>query len=122
MEWGGKTYRPGDRIPEELAANKAKLRRFWESGWIELAEFTERDVASGQPVAESESPDARPDTTEIDAALEGGVPAGVNVERCGGGWCSVTYPNGRVVRVQGKSGLDELLGSLKRDPVEEIPA
>ena len=26
--FGGKTYEPGEQIPAELAANKAKLRRF----------------------------------------------------------------------------------------------
>ena len=37
--FGGKTYEPGERIPDELVANKAKLRRFWEGQIIELAEF-----------------------------------------------------------------------------------
>ena len=39
MLFGGKICHPGEQIPAELAANKAKLRRFWEGQIIELAEF-----------------------------------------------------------------------------------
>ena len=39
MLFGGKDYEPGEQIPPELAANKSKLRRFWEGQIIELAEF-----------------------------------------------------------------------------------
>ncbi len=47
-KWTGREYLPGDPIPEELAANPAKLRRFWESNMIELAEFEEPNVLTGQ--------------------------------------------------------------------------
>jgi hypothetical protein len=45
--FAGKAQRPGDPIPDELASNKAKLRRFWESGVIELAQFETPDVLTG---------------------------------------------------------------------------
>ena len=46
--WKGKKVKIGDEIPEDLHSNKAKLRRFWESGWIELAKFEEPNVATGR--------------------------------------------------------------------------
>ena len=45
--FGRRAYEPGDLIPPELEANKTKLRRFWESGRIELAEFEDPNVATG---------------------------------------------------------------------------
>ena len=48
MAFGDVDYEPGDLIPDELQANRAKLRRFWESEVIELAEFEDPDVATGQ--------------------------------------------------------------------------
>ena len=100
MQWGGKTYEPGDRIPEELAANKAKLRRFWESGWIELDGFDAPNVVTGQvePAVgdESELPPAAPND--------------VRVERHGA-WYVVTTAEGER-RVRGKAGLEALLADL----------
>ena len=100
MEWGGETYEPGDRIPEELAVHKAKLRRFWESGWIELAEFDAPNVATGQvePAVgdESESSPAAPND--------------VRVERHGA-WYVVTTAEGEH-RVRGKADLEALLADL----------
>jgi hypothetical protein len=46
--YGNKRYRPGDDIPEDLAEKHTKLRRFWESHRIELAEFDEPNVLTGQ--------------------------------------------------------------------------
>jgi len=46
--WAGEQMEAGMEIPEELAANRTKLKRFWESGYIELAEFEEPDVLTGQ--------------------------------------------------------------------------
>lgn len=46
--WQGENMEPGDPIPEALAKNPTKLRRFWESRVIELAEFEEPDVLTGQ--------------------------------------------------------------------------
>ncbi|MEE8609003.1 MAG: hypothetical protein V3S55_15470 [Nitrospiraceae bacterium] len=47
-EYGDWTYESGESIPEQLANNPTKLRRFWESGRIELAEFEMPDVTTGQ--------------------------------------------------------------------------
>ena len=49
--WQGENMEPGDPIPEALATNPTKLRRFWESRVIELAEFEEPDVLTGQKPA-----------------------------------------------------------------------
>ena len=92
MAWGGRNYEPGGRIPAELAANKAKLRRFWEAGWIELAEFQAPDVATGQP-AEPELPE--------EATLE---------KR--GSWYVVTLPDGTKHKAQGSEARDALLAEL----------
>ena len=37
--WGTDSYKVGDAIPQALADNKYKLRNFWESETIELAQF-----------------------------------------------------------------------------------
>ena len=47
-EYGDWTYEIGEAIPEELENNPTKLRRFWESKRIELAEFKAPNVATGQ--------------------------------------------------------------------------
>ena len=96
MAWGGRTYEPGGRIPAELAANKAKLRRFWEAGWIELAEFQAPDVATGQP-AEPELPE--------EATLEQH-----------GSWYVVTLPDGTEHKAQGSEARDALLAELLSRP------
>ncbi len=48
VTYSGKKYYPGDSIPDVLAGNKTKLRRFWESSTIELAQFEDPDVLTGQ--------------------------------------------------------------------------
>lgn len=48
ITWQGKTVKAGDPIPQDLQDNKTKLRRFWEARVIELAQFEEPDVATGQ--------------------------------------------------------------------------
>ena len=53
--YAGKKYLPGDTIPKDLDGRPTKLRRFWESRRIELAEFGVPDVATGQ-VAKSKKP------------------------------------------------------------------
>lgn len=92
MMWGDRTYEPGDPIPEGLAANKAKLRRFWESRWIELAEFQAPDVATGQP--------AEPE-----------LPEGMTLEQRGA-WYVVTMPDGSERKAMGREARDELLAEL----------
>ena len=56
LTFQGKRTKIGDEIPDTLADNPTKLRRFWESSVIELAEFEDPDVTTGQ-VAEVETPE-----------------------------------------------------------------
>lgn len=44
ITWNGVQVTVGDPIPDDLAASRTKLRRFWESSTIELAEFEAKDV------------------------------------------------------------------------------
>lgn len=48
ITWQGKLVTAGDPIPKDLQENKTKLRRFWEARVIELAQFEEPDVLTGQ--------------------------------------------------------------------------
>ena len=91
--WNGATHEPGDPIPEELAANRTKLRRFWESGWIELAEFEAPDVATGQ------------------VSLE--LPDGITMTQRGP-WFTITLADGSVHKAQGAEARDELLAQLRQ--------
>ena len=87
--FGNQLYEPGDPIPKLLQENKAKLRRFWESQWIELAEFEDKDVSTGQ-------------------AKQPSLPPGVSVAKAGGHWYVVTTPKGEK-KVNGyRALLDEL--------------
>ena len=62
MVWDGVSYDPGDVIPEGLASNRAKLRRFWEAQAIELAPPPEEPPADPTDDAlEDVSADAPPD-------------------------------------------------------------
>jgi hypothetical protein len=55
LTWAGKKVTVGDPIPEDF--QPAKLRRFWESGVIELAEFKEpKNILTGGDMANK--PDA----------------------------------------------------------------
>lgn len=91
--WDGQTYQPGDRIPEGLAANQGKLRRLWETGWIELAEFDPPDVATGQP-------------------SEPASPEGVSITQRGS-WYVLTLPDGTERKAQGQEERDALLAELR---------
>jgi hypothetical protein len=66
MVWEDETYQPGDIIPEGLLADKGKLRRFWEAQWIELAEFEEPDVATGQVEVRTDDDDDDDDDNDDD--------------------------------------------------------
>ena len=72
--WGAKIYERGDLIPDQLAGNKVKLRRFWDSGVIELWEENpepEPDVKAGE---ESQAPRER--KTKRDGAIVQAVMSG----------------------------------------------
>lgn len=47
LTWEGERVVAGTEIPQSLYDNKIKLRRFWDSGVIELASFVEPDVLTG---------------------------------------------------------------------------
>ena len=91
MRWEGVAFESGDRIPEGLAANKGKLRRFWEAGWIELAEFEAPNVATGQ--------------------IESGLPDGATLERRGS-WHVVTLADGSERKANGLEAYRRLLADL----------
>ena len=119
MAWGGRTYEPGGRIPKELAANKGKLRRFWEASWIELAEFQAPDVATGQPMETPVEDPERP-VEALDGAETASVvvqeapetlPEGATMERRGS-WHVVTMPDGSERKALGRKALNELLAKI----------
>ena len=98
--FGGVDYKAGDPIPKELENNPAKVRRFWESQAIELAEFEAPNVATGQPEPEE-------NTVEIE-----GLPEGIVVRKTGGPWFEVTDLDGDVHKVKGNKALEELVQTL----------
>lgn len=53
MNYAGKQYAAGAKIPKELAAQKTKLRRFWEGRVIELADFAYKSVLPDVAVRET---------------------------------------------------------------------
>ncbi len=55
--YAGEKCNPGDSIPDILAVNVAKLRRFWESGTIELAQFEDPNVLTGRVARSTPSED-----------------------------------------------------------------
>lgn len=52
LTYAGRAYGPGDPIPADLSEKKTKLRRLWESGTIELAQFEDPDVLTGLTASE----------------------------------------------------------------------
>ncbi len=93
MDWDDKKYLPGDDIPKGLEENKAKLRRFWESQWLELAEFETLDVTTGRP----------PETK---------IPEGITVEPGKGAWFVVTTGE-EEYKVNGQKALNKMLDELQ---------
>lgn len=96
--YAGERCEPGNPIPDDLRAKPTKLRRFWESGRIELAEFEAPNVATGQP--------EKPRLDDL--------PEDVIVEQLGGSWFLVrtpVEPDG--VKVNGKRALAALLDNLR---------
>lgn len=93
LTWGGRAYEPGAGIPRALRDSPTKLRRFWESGTVELAEFEEPNVATGQ--VESRIP-----------------PDGVTVTKGNGSWFIVHTEEGET-KVNGQRALDSFLEQLR---------
>lgn len=104
IKYGGKLTEIGAELPEDFPP--LKLKRFWEAGVIELAEFEDPNVATGQR-AEPSKP-TRPKSIK---PLE--LPDGVTVERGRGSWLLVTVEGDeKVHRVNGRKALAEFLERL----------
>lgn len=84
LTYAGQRVEAGDVVPDGLL-KPTKLRRFWESGVIELAEFEAPDVATGRP-------------------------RGPVVTHTGGGWYDVLLPGREEpVRVKGRAAAEEVV-------------
>jgi hypothetical protein len=75
----GKGYtKIGGKIPKDLAADRNRLRRFWEAGVIELAEFKDPQNIL-QPAGDEVSIVDKPEEGDvIDGPKEGGVTQGLH--------------------------------------------
>ena len=93
MRWGGLIYESGDPIPEQLAESKSKLRRFWEAGRIELAEFEVPGVAPR-------------------------LPAGATLDHRGS-WRIVALADGTERRANGREAYLGLLAELEVNDLDE---
>lgn len=60
VKYNGQQMVLGSAIPKQLADSPTKLRRFWESGVIELAEFDEPNVLTGESSKSEKSPKKPP--------------------------------------------------------------
>ena len=137
--YSGEVFEAGDLIPETLANNRAKLRRFWEAKRIELAEFEAPNVQTGQRTTEERiehikdvfspagiqepptpaaqvpepsteaGPGPEPET-EPETPPQEPPPT---VESLGAGWYLITLPNGSTEKVRGQDALDRYLADLK---------
>ncbi len=95
----GVCYKPGEKIPAELQKNKTKLKRFWESKWIELALFDEKTGI----------------VKEFDLDLPEGieVPDDVQVEQANGSWFSVSAAgNDTPLKLNGKKAVVDFIVNL----------
>lgn len=101
--FAGVEYQPGDPIPKQLEGNPTKVRRFWESNTIELAEFEAPDVQTGR-VPENKLPD------------------GVTVEKKGGGWYWLHVGDAETIKVRGQVNVQPALDEIAaREPKIDLP-
>ena len=108
IKYAGELTQPGELIPDELQDAPTKLRRFWESGTIELAEFEDPNVATGQVEVSHEN-----EEVEIDPPIEG-----VTVVKAKGSWFVVNTGEDEV-KVNGQKALDALLVDLRLECTDE---
>ena len=102
--FGGKIYKPGDKIPKELAQNRTKLEYFWEDQRIELWQFEET---------------RRRGPTLVDLIEQ--LPEGhTGVWKEGTPWVAVTNPDGEERKFNGKKALQAYLDELAKadDPLK----
>ncbi len=99
--FAGERCEAGTPIPEALAKSPTKLRRFWESHRIELAEFEAPNVVTGQG-----------------GDLASSVPGlpGVTVLRGKGSWFIVRRDaDADEIKVNGERNLEKLLDRWRED-------
>ena len=97
----GRAFGIGEPVPPGLLS-ATKLRRWWRSERIELVDFEERDISTGQPVARAAS---------CEPALE----------TLGGGWFIVSPGTPHAERVRGKKALEEAVARHRARLEEEAP-
>lgn len=114
MLYRGTITVPGTPIPEFLANNRTKLRRFWESQVIELAEFDAPNVATGV-VAEK-----RTYQTGDILSFED-LPDDVVIEKGKGSWFAITRGT-NVFKVNGQANLDQAVEELREEAKPAAPA
>lgn len=107
----GNKVREGDPIPQALENNPTKLRRFWESKVIELAEFAAPNVATGQVPAEVTT------YTEGQKVPWEGLPAGVSIEKGKGSWFVITV-GAEVRKVNGVNNLTTAVAEIMQAAAE----
>lgn len=124
--YAGTRYNPGEPLPEDLAAQPTKLRRFWESRMIALADFEEPKnmtsegqlvEAAQEEMAQEEAPKKKKSTPGINEPVHiDGLPEGIVVRKKARGFAIETGTD--VKRVQSKAELDAFLETLKGDEDE----
>lgn len=129
---GGHEIKVGDLVDiEKLGISRRKLRRLWESNYIELAHFEVplgsavlpqdvRDAAAAAAAAQvapgggdavedasklsddgSEPPANQPPVGDGDEEMPEGLPKIVSVERAARGWATYKLENGREEKIRG---------------------
>lgn len=117
-DWNGRCFEAGEVIPEDVIAEMgAKVRRFWESNRIELADFSDGQYdfpvddppRTVEPVPVTAEPQGEPETaSEADSEA---LPDGI--EDLGGSWFAVTV-DGETTKVRGRAAAEAMLS----DPSE----
>ena len=127
MRWGPTQCYAGERITDEILEEmgRTKLRRFWESRVIELADLGNRDA---WPDGEGQSPPPAADVGAGGSSPSGdgdgspdpleNLPEDVSVEAGRGGWYTVTVDD-EPTKVQGQAALEELIAKLRAADAED---
>ena len=112
----GEPFPRGHRLSDEqvLAIGRTKIRRWWESKAIELADFADDAVARPQrdenrpetPRERQESPE-RVDSN--DAPPKADKAPEIAIQDVGGSWYSVTI-DGETTKVRGRAAVEALIG------------